>query len=69
MVAMSLFLQAQLAAPVVIWGAFVMARLFAGHLDTRRRAAVENLKLFWLYTASQGLVAVLLIHGLPRVLA
>ena len=69
LVAMSLFLQVQLAAPVVIWGFFVMARLFAGHLDTRRRATVENLKLFWLYTIAQGLVGLLLVHGFPRVLA
>ena len=69
MVAMSLFLQAQLAVPLVIWGLFVLARLFTGHLDTRRRAAVENLKLFWLYTAAQGLVGLLLVHGFPRVLA
>jgi cytochrome c oxidase subunit I+III len=69
MVAMALFLQAQLAAPAAIWGVFAMARLSAGHLDTRRCATVENLKLFWLYTAAQGLVALLLVHGFPRVLA
>jgi cytochrome c oxidase subunit I+III len=69
MVAMSLFLQAQLVVPLIIWGFFVLARLFTGHLDTRRRAAVENLKLFWLYTAAQGLVGLLLVHGFPRVLA
>ena len=34
-VAMASFLQAQLVLPVVIWACFVVARLFAGHLDRR----------------------------------
>jgi cytochrome c oxidase subunit I+III len=69
LVAMALFLQVQLAAPVAIWGCFVLARLFAGHIDTRRRATVENLKLLWLYTAGQGLAGLILVHGFPRALA
>jgi cytochrome c oxidase subunit I+III len=69
MVAMSLFLQLQITAPVAIIGCFVLARLFAGHIDTRRRAMVDNLMLLWLYAAGQGLLGVLLVHGFPRVVA
>ena len=69
MVAMGLFLQLQIAAPVAIIGGFVLARLFAGHVDTRRRAMVDNLMLLWLYAAGQGLLGVLLLHGFPRVIA
>jgi cytochrome c oxidase subunit I+III len=67
MVAMMSFLQAQLVIPVFLWGCFVVVRLFAGHIDTRRRATVENLRLLWLYTAGQGLLGLLLVHGFPRV--
>ena len=58
MVAMAAFLQAQLALPVVIWACFVVARLFAGQVDRRRRATVENLTLMWVYVAVQGTVRV-----------
>jgi cytochrome c oxidase subunit I+III len=69
MVAMTSFLQAQVAIPVLLWGCFVVARLFAGHIDTRRRATVDNLILLWLYAAGQGLLGLLLVHGFPRVAA
>ena len=67
MVAMASFLQAQLALPVLIWACFVVARLFAGHIDRRRRATVVNLTLMWLYVAGQGLFGLLLVHGFPRI--
>jgi cytochrome c oxidase subunit I+III len=69
MVAMTWFLQAQLVVPVVLWAGFVLARLFAGHIDTRRRVTVDNLMLLWLYSAGQGLLGLLLVHGFPRVAA
>ena len=67
MVAMASFLQAQLAVPVVIWACFVVARLFAGHVDRRRRATVENLTLMWVYVTVQGLFGLVLVHGFPRI--
>ncbi|HYI29204.1 MAG TPA: cytochrome c oxidase subunit I [Bradyrhizobium sp.] len=67
MVAMASFLQAQLGIPVIVWAGFVVARLFAGHVDRRRRATVENLILLWLYVAGQGLFGLLLVHGFPRI--
>jgi cytochrome c oxidase subunit I+III len=69
MVAMGLFLQLQITAPVAIVGCFVLARLIAGHIDARRRATVDSLMLLWLYAAGQGLLGVLLVHGFPRVVA
>jgi cytochrome c oxidase subunit I+III len=67
MAAMALFLNVQLALPVAIWIGFTLAKLFAGDIDTRRRAVVENLRLFWLYTIGQALAGLLLVHGFPRV--
>ena len=67
MVAMNWFLQAQLVVPVVLWACFIVARLYAGHIDTRRRVMLDNLTLLWLYTAGQGLLGLLLVHGFPRV--
>jgi cytochrome c oxidase subunit I+III len=69
MVAMTWFLQAQLVVPLVLWVCFIVARLLAGHIDTRRRTTVENLILLWLYTSGQGLLGLLLVHGFPRVAA
>jgi cytochrome c oxidase subunit I+III len=69
MVAMTSFLQAQVVVPVFLWGCFIVARLFAGHIDTVHRATVDNLMLLWLYAAGQGLLGLLLVHGFPRVAA
>jgi cytochrome c oxidase subunit I+III len=69
MVGMGLFLQLQIIAPVAIVGCFMLARLFSDHIDTRRRAVVDNLTLLWLYAVGQGLVGILLLHGFPRVIA
>ena len=69
MVAMGLFLQLQIVTPVAVIGGFVLAKLFTGHIDTRRRAMIDNLTLLWLYAAGQGLLGLLLLHGFPRVIA
>ena len=60
------FLQAQLVVPVVLMAAFVLARYGAGKLDKVRRVTFDNLMLLWLYAVAQGLFALLLIHGFPR---
>ena len=67
MVGMASFLQGELVIPVVVMGAFVLARLFTGQLDRRRRVTFDNLRLLWLYTAGQGLFGLVLIHGFPLV--
>ncbi len=49
--------------------AYTLARLLSGRLDQRRRVTFENTMLFVHYTVGQGLVAVLLVHGFPRLIA
>jgi cytochrome c oxidase subunit I+III len=62
-------LQLQAIAAVVIIGLFVFARLVAGRLDATRRVTFDSLALLAYYSAAQGLVGVLLVHGFPRVVA
>jgi cytochrome c oxidase subunit I+III len=69
MVAMGLFLQLQIITPVAVVGCFMLAKLFTGHIDTRRRAVIDNLTLLWLYAVGQGLAGLLLLHGFPWVIA
>jgi cytochrome c oxidase subunit I+III len=67
MVYMASFLQLQLTAAVAVMAAFAMARRIAGKLDRQRRVVFDNLSLFWHYTAAQGLLGLLLVHGFPQV--
>ena len=69
MVYMASFLQLQLTAAVAVMAAFAIARCLVGWLDRRRRVVFDNLSLLWHYTAAQGLLGLLLIHGFPRVVA
>jgi cytochrome c oxidase subunit I+III len=50
----------------LIMGAYTIARWLAGKLDSVRRTTFDNTMLFWYYTVGQGLVALLVIHGFPR---
>jgi cytochrome c oxidase subunit I+III len=68
MVYMAIFLSAQLVAAVVIMTLFVLARYLAGRLDAHRRVSFECTALLAYYTAGQGLVGLLLVHGFPRLL-
>jgi cytochrome c oxidase subunit I+III len=62
-------LQFQLVCAIVIMGAYVLARLAAGRLHHARRVTFETLALLVYYTAGQGLLGLLLVHGFPRAVA
>jgi cytochrome c oxidase subunit I+III len=66
MVYMASALSAQLVVAVVIMAAFTAARCLTGRLDAQRRGSFENTALLVFYTAAQGLVGLLLVHGFPR---
>ena len=47
---------------------FTLARYVTGKLDAERRVTFENTALLTYYTAGQGLLGLLLIHGFPRII-
>jgi cytochrome c oxidase subunit I+III len=49
-----------------IMGIYTIARWLAGRLDSVRRTTFDNTMLFWYYTVGQGLIALLVVHGFPR---
>ena len=61
-------LQGFLVAALVIMALFALARSFGGRLGPERRATFDNTRLLWHYTVAQGLAALALVHGMPRVL-
>jgi cytochrome c oxidase subunit I+III len=61
-------LQGQLVLVVVIMGGYTLARSLSGLLDGARRVTFDNTMLLWHYTVAQGLVALALAHGFPRML-
>jgi cytochrome c oxidase subunit I+III len=63
---LSSLLQLQLALPLIAMSGFVLARRLAGRLDATRRVTFDNFGLLWHYTVGQGLLALLLVHGFPR---
>ena len=62
-------LQGQYVVVLLIMGLYTLARSWCGLLDGRRRATFDNTMLLWHYTVAQGLAALLLVHGFPRMLA
>jgi cytochrome c oxidase subunit I+III len=66
MVYMASALTAQLAFAIVIMTGFTLARYFTGCVDAQRRVTFENTALLTYYTAAQGLLGLLLVHGFPR---
>jgi cytochrome c oxidase subunit I+III len=66
MVYTAVILNGQLAVVVFIMSGFVAARHLCGHLDRERCAVLENTRLMAWYTAGQGLLGLLLVHGFPR---
>ncbi|HEY8613382.1 MAG TPA: cbb3-type cytochrome c oxidase subunit I [Roseomonas sp.] len=52
----------------VIMALYTQARSWAGMIDGTRRLTFDNTMLFWLYTAGQGAVGIVLLHGFPRLL-
>ncbi|MGA0597997.1 cbb3-type cytochrome c oxidase subunit I [Enterovirga sp. CN4-39] len=51
---------------VVLMAGFTLARWWAGKIDRVRRSIFDNVTLFWHYTTGQGIVALTVIHGFPR---
>jgi cytochrome c oxidase subunit I+III len=68
MVYMSSVLTGQLVLAVVVMCGFVIARHFAGKLDTVRRASLENTSLLAWYTTAQAAIGLLIVHGFPHVM-
>jgi cytochrome c oxidase subunit I+III len=48
---------------------YTLARRRAGLLDGERRATLDCTMLLWHYTVAQGIGALILVHGFPRVVA
>jgi cytochrome c oxidase subunit I+III len=67
MVYMAGVLQLQPVLALVVMTGFAIARRAAGMLHRRRRNVFDNLALLWHYTAAQGVLSLLLVHGFPRV--
>jgi cytochrome c oxidase subunit I+III len=68
MVYIASFLSAQLVAAVAVMSLFTAARYFAGQLDRVRRVSFDCTALLAYYTAGQGLLGLLLVHGFPRLM-
>ncbi|HEY9280767.1 MAG TPA: cbb3-type cytochrome c oxidase subunit I [Eoetvoesiella sp.] len=49
-----------------VMAGFTVARSLAGRLANERRACFDNTMLFWHYTVVQGLIALGMVHGFPR---
>ena len=66
LVAMAVFLQAQMTLPVLVIAGFAIARSIGGRLDRERRVMFDNLALLYHYTVGQSLLGLLLVYGFPR---
>lgn len=64
--AMVAVLQLQLTLPVFIMAGFAIARSVRRRLNGARSVVFDNLSIFYHYTAGQGLLGLLLVHGFPR---
>ena len=67
MVYLAAALQLELVVALVVMALYALARLATGRLDGVRRVTFDSLALLWHYTAAQGLLGLLLVHGFPRV--
>ena len=61
-------LQGLFVAISAIMGLYTVARSLAGMLSAQRRQTFDNTRLFFQYTAVQGLAGLALVHGFPRLL-
>ena len=62
-------LQAFCAASAVFMTIYTIARERAGLLTRARRVTFDNTMLLWHYTVLQGIAALLLVHGFPRLVS
>ncbi|ANN77462.1 cytochrome c oxidase subunit I [Bordetella flabilis] len=56
--------QALLTITLCFMGAFTLARSLARRLGPRHRGSFHNTSLLWHYVVAQGLIALLIVHGL-----
>jgi cytochrome c oxidase subunit I+III len=56
-------------AAVATMALYTVARRAAGLLDRERRATLDCTMLLWHYTVAQGIGALVIVHGFPRVVA
>jgi cytochrome c oxidase subunit I+III len=56
-------------AAVVAMAFYSLARRAAGLLDRQRRATLDCTMLLWHYTVAQGMGALVIVHGFPRMAA
>ncbi len=68
LIALGLFLQLQLVLTLVVMAGFAIARKLTGQLNSTRRVVYDNVAQLWHYTAAQGALGVILMHGFPRAL-
>ncbi len=64
----NLFWQGLHAAVVLAMALYLVARTMAGMVDPVRRVTFDNVRLFWLYSAAQGLAGLALTHVVPHAL-
>ncbi len=57
------------ASVVIVMTLFVLARNAKGMVDAVRRVTFDNARLFWHYAVVQTLSGLLLVHGVPRLVA
>ena len=62
-------LQGLYVAFVTVMGAYAIARAVTGRLDHCRRATFDSTRLLAHYTAAQGIVGLIVVHGFPRLVA
>ena len=65
-VATLVLIQALETFAVATMALFAIARRLAGRLDAVRRVVFDNTRLLWHYVVVQGIVAIALVHGFPR---
>jgi cytochrome c oxidase subunit I+III len=68
-VAMLLAYQGLHIALLMLMGGYLLVRSWAGRLQPRARATLDNTSPLWHGTTVQGCIALLLVQGLPRLLA
>jgi cytochrome c oxidase subunit I+III len=50
------------AVLLTFMGGFTLARFWAGMIDSARRTVFDNTRIFWYYSAAQGVIALLILH-------
>jgi cytochrome c oxidase subunit I+III len=68
LVYMSAVLTAQAGIAVVIMCLFAGARALTRQLDAERRVTFDNAAIYYYYTAAQGALGLILVHGFPRLM-